>query len=161
GACGQGRGDERTPEPVIDGLAETMIGDRHDRYCLCASLIERPERGEEIRRGLDEITPTAEIDSPTGKARCVRAEGQKRFPAARPARVEAGRRCRRIVGGELTRRGQVANGLRCCKFVLKDPFDLLPRKSTKAKQSHFVSLDPKHCRLKPERARTSVKNHGG
>ena len=137
-----------------------MIGDRHHRDRLYASFIERPERGEEIRRGFDEITAPAEIDRRAGEAWRVRAEGEKRFSAARFARVEAKRRYRRIMGGELTWRGHVAAGFRRRKLAPKDRLDLLPRKGAQAKQGYFVALDAKNRGLKSERAWAAVEDHG-
>ena len=122
-----------------------MIGDRHHCDRLYAGFIERPERGEEIRSGFDEITPPAEIDRRPGEAWRVRAEGEKRFSAARFARIEAKRRYRRIMGGELTWRGHVAAGFTRRKLVPKERLDLLPRKGAQAKQGQTRQFPRRWC----------------
>ena len=54
----------------------------------------------------------------------------------------------------------MAARLRLRELAPEHLLDVLARKRAKAKQSDVVALDAEHRRLKPERARTAIEDHG-
>ena len=66
-----------------------MSRDGHDGDPLNARGVERPERGEEIRRSFDQVAARAEIDNGAGGVRSMRPEGEQCLTTLCALRIEA------------------------------------------------------------------------
>src|SRR6476646_3211527 len=88
-AYGQGGRRAGALQPVVDRLAETVGGNGHDCDRIHASGVERSERGEEIRRRLDEISTRAKIDHGARELGRMRTEGKQCLAAVNATRREA------------------------------------------------------------------------
>src|SRR5262245_53086504 len=78
-------------KPVVDGFAETLVGDRHHRDRRGASAIERAQVREQVGGGLDQVAggrQTKHLDGAlaAGGKRC--AEGEQRLARLHVARIK-------------------------------------------------------------------------
>src|SRR5208282_930067 len=89
-----------TSEAVVDGFAETVGGDRHDRDRARAGGIERAKLREQIGRRLDEIAAFGKVEhafGPPGAFRRRWSEGEQRLAGLDAAGVQPQPRPRRVM----------------------------------------------------------------
>ena len=142
-------GEARALEPVVDGLAKAMVGNRHDRDRLDASFIERRCSAAKKFAAASTRSPRRlRLIVGPAKLGAFGPKASNASPLRAFARIEAKRRRRRIMGGELTWRGHMAAGFARRKLAPKDRLDLLARKGAQAKQGDFVAVDAEHRRTR-------------
>ena len=95
------------PQAVVDGLAQSFLGDRHDGNGDGAGGVERAQRGEQVGGGFGEVARRAEVYHGSGVGRHCAG----RMPAApRPSRTSLALRRRlrrrRIVPRQHAGRGR-------------------------------------------------------
>src|ERR1700752_5357725 len=107
-----GRPRRRAAEAIVDGGAESRLGNGHDGDAGKLRTVSGAECGEEIARGFDEIAVAAQPQHPLGAAGRALAEGEEGLAIPHLRCREAKRQRRRIMRREQTRRGG-ARGIAC------------------------------------------------